>query len=65
MFILAIQYRCSITKHYYEEELSDARDMLVDEHRRDGIINANIIDIENREHYFYDADVKLIKTVRF
>lgn len=65
MFILAIKYRCTTTKHYYEEELSDALDMLVDEHRRDGIIDASITDIENREHYFYDADVKLIKTVRF
>ena len=65
MFVLAIQGRSTITKHYYEEELSDALDLLVSEHQTDGLINASLIDIENREHYFYDVDIQLTRTVRF
>lgn len=65
MFVLAIQSSRTITKHYYEEELSDALDLLVSEHQTDGLINANLIDIENREHYFYDVDIQLTHTVRF
>jgi hypothetical protein len=55
MYIVAIQQSFSPVEFFYEDELSDALDIIADQTVGGDIVHASLIDNEAGEHHFYDT----------